>query len=177
MYDRILIVVDDASTSEPALQEGLSLARVLSAEVVLLGVMPMHGAPVSDLPVMGMVGYADFEPQAREDAERRLAAATVAAERAGVRSRTLVGEGLDPVHSISEAAQSLQCSLIVVGSEGRNAVMRLLTGSVIPGLITHARVPVLVCRESSASAPAQAELAGSDPPAIAHSASTRTAPP
>lgn len=175
MHDRILIVVDDASTSEPAVQEGLALARALGAEVVLLGVMPMQGAPVADMPVMGLVGCADFEPLARDDAQRRLQAATDAADRAGVRSRSLVGEGLDPVHSIAEAAQSLHCGLIVVGSEGRNAVMRLLTGSVIPGLITHARVPVLVCRDSSPAA--RNRPAAADPPAARQPDGADTAQP
>ena len=172
MYDRILIVVDDASTSEPALQEGLALARTLGAEVVLLGVMPMQGVPVADMPVMGLVGYADFEPQAREDTQRRLQAATDAADRAGVRSRSLVGDGLDPVHSIAQAAQSLDCGLIVVGSEGRNAVMRLLTGSVIPGLITHARVPVLVCRDSIPAARAGQAVAAQPAAQQPHGADT-----
>lgn len=170
MYERILIVVDDAATSEPALQEGLALARTVGAEVLLVDVMPMHSAPVSDLPEMGLVGYADIAPQAREDAQRRLRAAAEAAERAGVRSRTLVGEGLDPVHTIAEAAQSMHCDLIVVGSEGRNAVMRLLTGSVIPGLITHAQVPVMVCRESSHGA--RTVKAESPPPAPRRRAGT-----
>jgi nucleotide-binding universal stress UspA family protein len=174
MYERILIVVDDASTSEPALQEGLALAKAHSAEVVLLGVLPLSGAPVSDLPVMGMVGYADFEPQAREDAQRRLQAAAEAANLAGVRQRALVGEGPDPVHSIAEAAQSLHCDLIVIGSEGRNAVMRLLTGSLIPGLITHAPVPVLVCRETSRGARLM-DQANVDRPTARRRAGTGTA--
>ena len=65
MYDRILIVVDDASTSAHALDEGLALAQTHGSAVVLLGVMPASGPPVSDLPVMGVVGYADLEPHGR----------------------------------------------------------------------------------------------------------------
>jgi nucleotide-binding universal stress UspA family protein len=37
------------------------------------------------------------------------------------------------------------CDLIVVGTEGGNAVTRLLTGSTVPGLITRAEVPVMIC--------------------------------
>lgn len=39
------------------------------------------------------------------------------------------------------------CDLIVLGHRGSNAVMRLLTGSLVPGLITAATIPVLICRE------------------------------
>ena len=45
------------------------------------------------------------------------------------------------------------CDLIVVATEGRNAVMRILLGSVLPGLITAATVPVLVGRPQGAARP------------------------
>jgi nucleotide-binding universal stress UspA family protein len=176
MYDRILIVLDDDLPSQTALQEGLALARAHGAEAVLLGLMPPNNAPVSDLPVMGVVGYADIEPHARQDAERRLQAATDTAAHAGVRHRGLVADGLDPVHSITDTALRLHCDLVVVGSEGRNAVMRLLTGSVIPGLITRAPVPVLVCRECSPGARTM-HLAGPDHTAPRRRAGTGSAPP
>lgn len=176
MYDRILIVVDDASTSAHALDEGLALAQTHGSAVVLLGVMPASGPPVSDLPVMGVVGYADLEPHARQEVQRRLEDAASTAQRAGVRYRALVGDGPDPVHSIARAAEDLHCDLIVVGSEGRNAIMRLLTGSVIPGLITHARVPVLVCRDCSPGARIR-RLDGAQPTSRRRRAGTGTAQP
>jgi len=37
---------------------------------------------------------------------------------------------------------------------GRNAVLRLLTGSVIPGLITVSTIPVLIVRERAAASKA-----------------------
>lgn len=153
MYDRILIVVDDAATSASALDEGLALARAHASEVVLLAVLPAIGPPVSDLPLMGMVGYVDLEPHARQEAERRLQDAAATAEHVGVRARALVADGPDPVHSIAHTAHDLHCDLIVVGADGHNAVMRLITGSVIPGLITHARVPVLICRDGGDRVP------------------------
>ena len=153
MYERILIVIDEEATSGHALDEGLALAQTHDSAVVLLGVLPpAGGAAVGDLPVMGVVGYADLAPQVRQDAERRLQAADESARHAGVRVQTRITDGLDPVDCIAQTAEAMRCDLIVVGSAGQNAVMRLLTGSVIPGLITRASMPVLVCRACSPGA-------------------------
>lgn len=176
MYDRILIVVDDEATSAHALDEGLALAQTHGSAVVLLGVLPASSPAISDLPVMGVLDDAELLLQARQAVEHRLQAAAATASRAGVRCRTLVGDGLDPVRSIAQTAQDLHCDLIVVGSEGRNAVMRLLTGSVIPGLITHARVPVLVCRDCSPGARIR-RLDGPQQPSRRRRAGTGTALP
>ena len=56
-------------------------------------------------------------------------------------------------HAASQAAVRHHCDLIVVATEGRNAVMRILSGSVLPGLITAATVPVLVGRPQGAARP------------------------
>jgi fructose/tagatose bisphosphate aldolase len=58
----------------------------------------------------------------------------------------MTGGAEDDAKAIVTAAQKRRCDLIVVGSEGRNAVLRLMMGSVIPGLITAAPVPVLICK-------------------------------
>ena len=76
------------------------------------------------------------------------------AEVAGVMSNRSMSSGTDDALSIADAAVRHRCDLIVVATEGRNAVMRILTGSVLPGLITAATaatVPVLVCRPESAA--------------------------
>lgn len=152
MYERILIVLEDDATSAPALQEGLALARCHGAEALLLAVLPTTAAPVSDLPTLGALSYADFDQQARVDAQRRLGEAQAAADRAGVRHRQLLGTSHDTAQAIAETASALHCDLVVLGGGNHNAVMRLLTGSLVPGLITHAPVPVLVCRAPSPAA-------------------------
>ena len=68
-------------------------------------------------------------------------------------SKSVTGSGEDDARVIVEAARKRRCDLIVVASEGRNALLRLLTGSVIPGVITASPVPVMVCK-----APARAKV-------------------
>jgi nucleotide-binding universal stress UspA family protein len=92
----------------------------------------------------------------------RPAAATVVADEAGVRSRTVVGAGVDDADCIFDEVRQRRCGLIVVGSMGRNAVLRLLTGSVIPGLITVSTIPVLIVRERGGIEGSQERCGGAD---------------
>ena len=151
MYKKILIVVGAGPTSRAAVSEGVALAKVHDAEALFFSVLPRYVVPVADMPFIGMPSPEDFQRDATASAERLLAAATVLADKAGVRSKHALGAGFDDAECIVEAARKRRCSLIVVASAGSNAVMRLLSGSVIPGLITQSTIPVLVVRQPSPS--------------------------
>ncbi len=152
MFKRILIVVSASPSSRTAVREGVALARVHDAEALFFSVLPRYVVPVADMPMIGMPSPDDFQREATRDADRFLAAATVVADKAGVRSKHAVGAGFDDAECIVEAARKRRCDVIVVASTGRNAVMRLLSGSVIPGVITLSEVPVLVVRQAPAGA-------------------------
>jgi len=147
MYKRILIVVDHRPVSQAAVKEGTALAKSHQAELVFFTVLPRYSVPVADTPPFPMVAPHEFELAAKASAKKWLAAATAVADKAGVSSRSATGSGEDDSHCIVDAARRRRCDLIVVATEGRNALLRLLTGSVIPGLITAAPMPVLVCKE------------------------------
>lgn len=149
MYQRILIVIDDEAKSEVAIAEGLALARCHDAEVIFFHVLPRYVMPVTELTFTDLPTPDEFQRATRLDAQRRLNEATAAAERVGVRSLQAMGSGVDDAECIVQAASDRGCELIVVASTGRNAVMRLLSESVIPGLITRSMIPVLVCRKTS----------------------------
>ena len=154
MYQQILVVVEDGHASQAAIAEGIALARVHSADVLFCHVLPTHHAPVIEMPPVPLMSPDRFEQEARRLGSELRAAAGDAATAAGVRSAQLMLSGPDAAECISSASIQRHCSLIVVASTGRNAVMRLLTGSVIPGLITRACVPVLVCRHTEAASAA-----------------------
>lgn len=151
MYKRILIVVESDLTSRVAIKEGLALAKVHDAEVVFFSVLPRYVPPMGDMPVLGTLSPDEFDDNARSDAERLLAKAVRLGERADVRCTSAIGTGAADAVCVADAARKRRCGLIVVSSVGSNAVVRLLTGSVIPGLITQATVPVLVCPQRRAS--------------------------
>jgi len=146
MYERILIVVEQREFARAALHEGLRLATLHGSEVTLFTMLPSYPMPIGDVPLYDGVSTREFEQAAKAGAERVLAAAHVAADKAGVVARGSIGKGDDPVKAAVDAVKRRRISLVVVASEGRNALMRLLTGSIIPGLITQSPVPVLVVK-------------------------------
>jgi nucleotide-binding universal stress UspA family protein len=147
MFKKIMIVVSAGSTSRAAVTNGVALAKAHGAEALFFSVLPRYVVPVADISMIGMPSPDEFQREVTGNAERFLAAATVVADKVGVRSKYIVGAGVDDAECIVEAARKRRCDVIVVASAGRNAVMRLLSGSVIPGLITLSTIPVLVVRQ------------------------------
>ena len=71
------------------------------------------------------------------------------------------GQPDDPVGQIVGAARKRRCDLIVVAADGHNAFVRLVTGSLVSGLITRSSLPVLVCKaveQMGAALPARHRL-------------------
>jgi nucleotide-binding universal stress UspA family protein len=68
---------------------------------------------------------------------RHLAEAKARLSELGVESRTLEGKG-DPARIIVDQAEQEDADLIVVGSEGKNLIKRILYGSVSSGVVHHA---------------------------------------
>lgn len=184
MYKRILIVVDPRPVARAAITEGVAIARAYGAEALFFTMLPRYSVPVTDAPPFVLESPQEFQQAAKANADRMLAAANVVADRAGVKSHSAMGSGEDDARSIVEAARKRRCDLIVVASEGRNAVMRLLLGSVIPGLITASPVPVLVCKQRPRSkvedriavAPLKARRAAKPPAAVPPKARRTTKP-
>jgi len=151
MYKKLLVVVDDRVVTQSAIWQGIELARLHRADIFFFYVLPKYVFSNFDILPVGELSPEEFERKAREHAARMLAAASALAEGADVFSHAAVGIGADDAQCVAEAAIHRHCDLIVVGTEGRNAVMRLLTGSIVSGLISIADVPVLVCRDSGAA--------------------------
>lgn len=151
MYKRILIVVDGRAVTRAAVKEGVALARTHGAEVLFFHVLPRYTVPISDGVPFEVTTMQAFQESAMAAADKQLSTAQKAADKAGLGSQRATGTGDDEARCIADAARKRRCDLIVAASEGRNALLRLLTGSVIPGLITSSPVPVLVVKEGARS--------------------------
>jgi nucleotide-binding universal stress UspA family protein len=150
--------------------------------VRLSRLLPSYVLPAADIPISSSIPIDEFEREAKAAADRVLAAAGVVAPRAGVTHRTASAGGELAARVLVNGARRRRCDAIVVASEGRNALLRLLTGSVIPGLITESPVPVLVCKnsgnreaKSNDGCRVSPATCGS-PPGLASGAVTATAP-
>jgi nucleotide-binding universal stress UspA family protein len=151
MYQKILVVVTAHAASQAAVRHAVQLAGVHGSELLFLYVMPRYVLPIADMPPAVLEPPEEFLRAARETADSHLAEAMREAQAAGVMSNRSMTSGTDDALSIAEAAVRQHCDLIVAATEGRNAVMRILSGSVLPGLITAATVPVLVCRPDASA--------------------------
>ena len=120
------------------------MAQARRAEVLLCSALPAYTVPLVDFPLAATVSPDEFDREVRVAAQQALALAQHQAAELGVMSQTLVAAAEDRVRGLLDAAERRRCQLIVVGTDGNNAVMRLLTGSVIPGLMTASWLPLLI---------------------------------
>jgi len=156
-FSRILVVLETWDRAEVAARQGVALARAHGAEVLFADVLDPYIRPnlnARQWPVLSGDGYAlQFVAQSQRQHADAIAIARSADVTADAVSVAAPGD-------IARAAAEQACDLIVVASSGCTAWRRLLSGSIIPGLITAASVPVLVCR----SEPASPECRGSHDP-------------
>ncbi|MCZ2292719.1 MAG: universal stress protein [Burkholderiales bacterium] len=153
MYHRILIVVADNPATQIAIAHGLGLARALGAEVLFAHALHSYPLAVADVAPVVTIAPDEFARQAAELGARLLAQAREQAAAAEVKASALVLEGVNGVDGLRALAREQSCDLIVIGAEGGNTLVRLLTGSATSGLVTRAGVPVLVCHAHDAPPP------------------------
>ena len=72
-----------------------------------------------------------------------------AAKQAGVTCDAVQVKDAQPYQAIIATATDLGCDLIVMASHGRSGLSAVVLGSVTNKVLTHTKIPVLVCRASS----------------------------
>jgi nucleotide-binding universal stress UspA family protein len=135
----ILYPTDLGELAEEAFAMACSLASVSGARLVVAHVYPppiCHGEVV-----------ARREPDGyEEDLWRLLQRYKPANSSVAVEYRLIEGEAAD---EIVRLAQEEACDLIVLGTEGRKGLTRLLMGSIAEEILRHAPCPVLTIRKRS----------------------------
>lgn len=152
--ERRLLVLLDPDCAATAQRLGLEMARVIDAELLFVHVMPSDLVPTAE--VAGMIGAADERLSAalQEQSQRLLTTATRTARRVGLVAKSMTLPAGSTARDVAHLAVESHCNLVLAAHGGSNAVVRLLAGSLIPGLITAVTMPLLICR---ALPPAQRE--------------------
>jgi nucleotide-binding universal stress UspA family protein len=147
MYRHILIPTDGSALSGHAIAQGIALAKATGARVTGLFVAPAPTPLVFEglMPVDYMQPDAHAALNARA-AARYLGAIEKAALHAGVPFEGVSVTGEYPAEAILETATRRKCDVIVMASHGRRGLAGVLLGSETQKVLTHAKVPVLVCR-------------------------------
>ncbi len=137
-FERILVGVDGSEASLRALRLGVEIAARFGAKVTLVTVIPPLLLPNDAY----APGVGAIEQEHRRHAEQVLAEASELLEpKVEVDKVQLFGA---PAESLAQLAQSDEVGMVVVGSRGRNAVMRVLVGSVSDRLVHISPKPVLI---------------------------------
>lgn len=142
MFKKILIPMDGSELGREALEQGLDLARLSNGEVTILYAI--------ETPYELASSYAQpaesHEQQMRKyqaEAKKILQEISAQAEAKGIRTRTIIAEQ-HPVPAILEAAKDHD--LVVMATQGRKGIERVLMGSVTDKVLHNCSTPILVVR-------------------------------
>ena len=141
MYSHILIPTDGSELAERGVAHGMALAKSLGATVSVIFVVEPF-SEVSSRFLEAVVAYVEFRKQQATSVLDRVANE---AKTAGISCQTIQVESGQPHQAIIAAAAAKGCDLIVMSSHGRSGVAALLIGSVTSKVLTHAKIPVMVC--------------------------------
>lgn len=146
MYTRILVPIDGSPTSDRALEEASQLALLTGAQVRLLHIVgpagQVRGFPRPDAPA------APDLAQARQEGQALLARAREQLAGAGVATDAELIEQRDAsvARLVVEYASDWGASLIVLGTQGKHGIERMLLGSDAEQIARYAAMPVLLVR-------------------------------
>jgi nucleotide-binding universal stress UspA family protein len=138
---KILISIDGSDYSMRAAEYGVSVAKLLNAEITVVYVI--------DLVALDQIAREsekdDVENELKQDGERYLKYVQGVAQKEGVKVSLLLAKGR-PYEQIVHLAKGLKMELIVMGTYGRRGAERILLGSVAERVIEYATCPVLVVK-------------------------------
>ena len=147
MYRHILIPTDGSELAQKAVSHGLALAKAVGAKVTALVVehsFNVYAVPESKIYSMPKE-FADYSKHIKEHAKKVLSAVAQDAKAAGVTCATQQIVHDHPYEVIIKTATDKGCDLIVMASHGRSGLSGLVLGSVTIKVLTHTKIPVLVC--------------------------------
>jgi nucleotide-binding universal stress UspA family protein len=147
MFQNILIATDGSVLAESAVSHGLTLAKSIGAKVTALIVeapFNVYDVPESRMRQMPEA-LAKHNEQIKQHATKVLSDVAGAARAVGVPCETVQLEHDHPYQAIITTAKDKGCDVIVMASHGRSGISAVLLGSVTNKVLTHTKIPVLVC--------------------------------
>jgi nucleotide-binding universal stress UspA family protein len=134
-WDRILVATDGSSRSEEAVNLAIRIAAAHSSKLTVMTVVYTNDEFLALAP--SMVTDMVTKAKAMVDKIQRQA------EKAGIKAAAVVKEG-EPYKAITALAGEIQADVIVMGSQGRRGLRKVLMGSVTERSIGYSPCPVLV---------------------------------
>lgn len=145
-FHRILVPFDDSPAALRALDEAIALGELSGSKLRLVHVMDELAWTNGFEPAVALVR--DIVPRMRQAGEKLLAegCARAAQKQVSAEGELIIGVSGRICELIATEATNWAADLIVVGTQARHGVDRLLMGSDAELILRHAPVPVLLVR-------------------------------
>jgi len=150
MYKHILLPTDGSDLSARAVKLGIAFAKSIGAKVTAFHAR--HSALLDKAVEMSRDSHVALRQLEAREAELEKATNTLLigvkalAHEAGVACDVLSVSSDSPWQAIVDAANAKGCDLVFMASHGRRGIEALLLGSETTKVLTHSKIPVLVCR-------------------------------
>jgi nucleotide-binding universal stress UspA family protein len=150
MIQHILVPTDGSELSSAAAKYAITLAKDLGARITALHVMPEFQMFLEEGFVVPSTTSNSLKNQFQKQTEIRskeiLAQIRAEAAAAAVECEGISVTSAIPFEAIIKQSKKSKCDLIVMASHGRKGLEGLLLGSETAKVLTHSKIPVLVCR-------------------------------
>ncbi len=148
MYKHILVPTDGSKLSRKAIATAVSLAKEVGARLTGVYVIPpfnpgLYGDAMMYVPALTPAGHREAF---KREGKKALDVVDAMARAAGLDNGAALLAADHPWEGIIRTAKGKKCDLIVMASHGRRGIAGLVLGSETTKVLTHSRIPVLVCR-------------------------------
>lgn len=137
----IVVGVDLNEADEAVIEEAVEIARATEATLHLVHVFP------AETSAMDLVVYVPVDPEKRNaaivDVQERLGERVASLEEKDIQAKGKVGFG-HPHDEILDYAEEVNAAVIVVGTQSRNPVSRVLLGGTADKVVRRSSIPILV---------------------------------
>lgn len=140
IFENILIATDGSEKNQPAVKKGLDIARHSGALVYAVYVIDETPFGAAQPEVMTDDLYTKLNSEGNHAVQR----VKEGARDVDIETVVLTGR---PAHAITEYARKKGVDLIVVGSQGKSGIERLILGSIAESIIRTADCMVLVVKK------------------------------
>jgi len=149
MFKHILVPTDGSSLSERTAQHAIKVAKALGAKITAVHVMGGYDIMLAN-EYLGTPDIPDlrqrFAQEMAAQAKQILSPVKKAAVEAGVECDTVVATSDSIYEMIMKQAGQSGCDLIMMASHGKKGLNGVLLGSETQKVLTHSKIPVLVCK-------------------------------
>jgi nucleotide-binding universal stress UspA family protein len=146
MFKHILMPTDGSEHSERAIKRGIELAKLCSAKVTGIHVVPDYHMMLAYEGAFDTVTEERIQEEAQQNAARFLEFVKTSAAAANVPCDTVVATNAHPYDAIVNTANERGCDLIVMTARYRKGLVKLIMGDEATRVLHRASIPVLVFR-------------------------------